>query len=329
MKTETRIIGGHVSIAGGFKEAPARAAAIGGNALQMFSGSPRGWNLPKIAPAEAEAYREAAKKCGIEAAYFHTSYLVNLADDGFIGDRSVDTLIAELKVAEKLGVRGSIIHLGSFKEGRPKIPLNKGGYHGGLFEAVPDTPPAADGTVYDYSSAPLIRGDTVSSYVKHERYDLLISNIKAVLEKSPQNTLFIIEDMGMRKIGRSLDEIAQIVKDVDDSRVKVCLDTCHLHVAGYDVSTKEKLDAFLKEFDVNIGLERLECFHINDSRDEFGSLRDRHENIGEGKVAKDVFKLVLNHPKLKHLPLLLEVPGFDDTGPDKKNVEILKSLVQF
>ncbi len=334
MKTETRIIGGHVSIAGGFKEAPSRAVAIGGNALQMFSGSPRGWNLPKVATAEAGVYREAAKKHGIIASYFHASYLVNLADDGPNGKHSVEALIAELTVAEALGVRGSIIHLGSFKEGRPKIPLNKGGYHGGLFEAVPDTPPAADGTVYDYSSAPLIRGDTLSSYVKHERYPLLIRNIKAVLKKAPKDVLFIIEDMGMWKIGRSLDEIASIISDVcagapdvNCQRLKVCLDTCHLHVAGYDLSTKEKLDDFLKEFDKDIGLDRLECFHINDSRDEFGSLRDRHENIGGGKVGKDVFKLVLNHPKLKHLPFLLEVPGFDDQGPDKKNVEILKSLI--
>ena len=66
---------------------------------------------------------------------------------------------------------------------------------------------------------------------------------------------------------------------------------------------------------------------MNDSRDEFGSLRDRHENIGDGKVDKNVFKLILNHPKLKHLPFLLEVPGFDDSGPDKRNVEILKQMV--
>src|SRR3989338_6933192 len=82
MKNNSRIIGGHVSIAGGFKEAPARAAAVGGNALQMFSGSPRGWNLPKVTPEEAGVYKETAKKLGIIAAYFHASYLVNLADDG-------------------------------------------------------------------------------------------------------------------------------------------------------------------------------------------------------------------------------------------------------
>ncbi len=295
------LVGGHVSIAGGYKEALPRAAAIGGNALQMFSGSPRGWNFAKTTPEDAKAFREEAKKLGIESCYFHASYLVNLADDGPNGKHSVDALIAELEVAEQLGVWGSIIHLGSFKEekkdAKDLMP--------NLFDVKASSP----------------------TYVKHERYDLLISNIKAVLKKAPKDVHFIIEDMGMRKIGRSLDEIAQIVKDVNDPRVRVCLDTCHLHVAGYDLSTKKKLDDFLAMFDKNIGLDKLECFHINDSRDEFGSLRDRHDNIGEGKVAKDVFKLIVNHPKLKHLPFLLEVPGFDDSGPDKKNVEILKSLI--
>ena len=324
------LVGGHVSIAGGYKEALPRAASIGGNALQMFSGSPRGWNFAKTTPADAKAFREEAKKLGIVASYFHASYLINLADDGPNGKHSVDALIAELEVAEQLGVRGSIIHLGSFKEGRPKEVSAKGGSaFGGKSEKgkvqslfAPTTPPRGLGT------PPQAGGDEDTTYVKHERYPLLISNIKAVLKKAPKDVHFIIEDMGMRKIGRSLDEIAQIVRDVDDPRVKVCLDTCHLHVAGYDLSTKKKLDDFLAMFDKNIGIDKLECFHINDSRDEFGSLRDRHDNIGEGKVGKDVFKLILNHPKLKALPFLLEVPGFDDTGPDKRNVELLKGMVE-
>jgi len=301
MKKETRIIGGHVSIAGGYAEAPKRAAEIGGNALQMFSGSPRGWNYARVTKEQAEEFKAEAKKLGITHSYFHASYLVNLADDGRNGKMSVDGLVAELNVASALGVRGSIIHLGSFKETNHETRITNQGLFG---------------------------NQDVSGYLKSEKYPLLISNIKAVLKKSPKDVLFIIENMGMRKIGRSFDEIASIIKDVNDPRVRVCLDTCHLHVAGYDLSTKGKLDAFLKEFDARIGLDRLECFHINDSRDEFGSLRDRHDNIGEGKVGKDVFKLILNHPKTKHLPFLLEVPGFDDTGPDRKNVEILRSFIE-
>lgn len=306
MKNHLYKLGGHVSIAGGYKEALPRTRAIGGNALQMFSGSPRGWNFAKVTEEQAKEFRAEAKKLGIETSYFHASYLINLADDGPNGKHSVDALVAELSVAEELGVRGSIIHLGSFKEGRSKEVESEKLEVKSLFESEKENP---------------------STYLKHERYPLLISNIKAVLKKAPKNVLFIIEDMGMRKIGRSLDEIASIIKDVGDPRVKVCLDTCHLHAAGYDITSKKKLDEFLDYFEKAIGLDRLECFHANDSRDEFGSLRDRHENIGEGKVGKEVFKLLLNHPKLKALPFILEVPGFADTGPDKKNVDILKGMV--
>src|SRR3989344_2331470 len=169
----TMKLGGHVSIAGGYSEALPRAHALGGNALQMFSGSPRGWNFAKTTPADAEAFREKAKKLGIETAYFHASYLINLADDGPNGKHSVEALIAELAVASALGLRGSIIHLGSFKEEKQKKE---------------DLMPTLFGE----------KGGA-AAYHKHQKYDLLIANIKAVLKKAPKDVLFIIEDMGTRK----------------------------------------------------------------------------------------------------------------------------------
>ena len=319
------LLGGHVSIAGGFALAPERADAIGANCLQMFSGSPRGWNLPRVTEADAAAYKEAAKKHGIEAAYFHASYLVNLADDGFIGDRSVDTLIAELKVASALGVRGSIIHLGSFKDAAHEEKQSS--KLEALRKKKNPSPPDTAVLPFTKGESQTIERDSLPAYEKHPKYDLLIRNIKTVLKNAPKDALFIIEGMGTRKIGRQIQEIGNIVRDIQDQRVRVCLDTCHMHVAGYDLSTKKKLDEFFALFDKEIGLSSLECIHMNDSRDEFGSLRDRHDNIGQGKVAKDVFKLLLNHPKTKHLAFLLEVPGFDDAGPDKKNIDILKSFI--
>ncbi|MFH1193018.1 MAG: TIM barrel protein, partial [Candidatus Jorgensenbacteria bacterium] len=88
----------------------------------------------------------------------------------------------------------------------------------------------------------------------------------------------------------------------------------------------EKLDVFLDEFDKKVGLERLEAWHMNDSRDPFHSYRDRHDNIGEGHIGLEPFRVLLNHPKLKHLPFILEVPGFAGEGPDKKNLDIIKKL---
>ncbi len=287
------VFGAHMSIAGGYSEALPRIVAIGGNCLQMFSASPRGWNLAKVSEEEATAFRAEKMKRKIDPVYFHASYLINLADGGFIGDHSVESLIAEFTIASKLGVRGSIIHLGSFKDKQEKIKKGELGLPG----------------------------------EKNPKYRTLIKNITTVLRATPEDTLFIIENAGTRKIGMTMEEIGQIIADAGNDRVRVCLDTCHLHAAGYDLRSEEKLDLFLKLFDRCVGLKRLECFHMNDSRDPFGSLRDRHENIGDGEVGKEVFRLLLTHPKTKHIPCVIETPGFDGNGPDKKNLDILKSMI--
>ena len=272
-----------MSAAGGFAEALNRVKAIGGNCLQLFSANPRGWKLAKISGTEAEEFRKQKKELGIDPVYFHASYLINLASDGEIGDLSEKSLIAELDVAKEVGVKGSIIHLGSFK-------------------------------------------DAVGQVLERQR-ESLIGRIKSVLDKTPPETLFIIENAGTRKIGQTIEEIAGIVKEVRSKRVRVCLDTCHLHAGGYDLRADEKLDIFLEKVDSLFGFDRVELFHLNDSRDPFGSLRDRHENIGEGEVGRKVFELLLKNKKTGGLPFIIETPGFDDDGPDKKNLDILKQMV--
>ena len=159
-----------------------------------------------------------------------------------------------------------------------------------------------------------------------ENYPQLLANLKNVLNNSPINTYLILENAGTRKIGQTINQLAEIIKDVNSQRIRICLDTCHLHAAGYDIGDEKKLDKFLDNFDTKIGLEKLEVFHLNDSKDDFGSLRDRHENIGEGKVGIDVFKNLLNNPRTKSKSFIIETPGFDKKGPDKKNLDTLKEL---
>lgn len=279
-------IGAHLSIAGGYDKALERIQAIGGNCLQIFSASPRGWNFAKITPEGKELFLKTKKSLDIQEVVFHASYLINLADNGRIGEQSKKSLITELKVASELGIIGSIVHTGSFKD------------------KLPDK--------WDISNT---------------QYKTLIDNFKEILAQTPENTFLIVENAGNKKIGQNLDEIALIIRDVNNKRTKVCLDTCHLYSAGYDLSTQEKMDVFFSEFDKKIGLERLVVFHVNDSRDPFDSGRDRHENIGEGTLTLAPFKLLLNDPRTKHLPFIVETPGFDGNGPDKKNIDILKSLL--
>jgi endonuclease IV len=92
------------------------------------------------------------------------------------------------------------------------------------------------------------------------------------------------------------------------------------------VKTRPGLDATMAEFDREIGLDRLAAVHANDSKIELGGGRDRHDNIGEGHIGRDGFINILSHPAFADVPFLLEVPGFEDTGPDKQNLDILKEL---
>lgn len=281
-----RIIGAHVSIAGGYHKALERVAELGGTCLQIFSTSPRGWGKTELTPDVKKLFLETKKALSIEPIFFHASYLINLADEGRVGEQSKDSLIHELNIASQLGIVGSIVHTGSFKGNAP--------------------------VVWDVS--------------QDKKYSVLIQNITEVLTQTPSDTFLIIENAGNRKIGQNLDEIATMIRDVDNERVKVCLDTCHLYSAGYDLSTQQKFDQFMDEFDKKIGLGRLVVIHANDSRDPFNSGRDRHENIGVGTLGLTPFSLLLHDDRTRHLPLIIEVPGFDGTGPDQKNVTILKTL---
>ncbi|MEX2368840.1 MAG: deoxyribonuclease IV, partial [Candidatus Paceibacterota bacterium] len=157
-------------------------------------------------------------------------------------------------------------------------------------------------------------------------YEHLIASIETVLAETDGDAKILIENMGTRKIGKDLGEVGRIIKDLDGhERLGVCLDTCHLHAAGFDLSTTKSYDEFFVEFDEQIGLERLAVVHVNDSRDDLGSLRDRHDNIGEGSVGEAVFKNIVTKSPTKDLPLILETPGFGGGGPDAKNIERLRS----
>jgi deoxyribonuclease-4 len=127
-------------------------------------------------------------------------------------------------------------------------------------------------------------------------------------------------------IGRSLDELAALYDALDGHpRLGVCLDSCHLFASGYDVTKRVELDRLLRELDEHIGLDRLRCVHVNDSKAPLGSNRDRHDNIGDGLLGEKL-GVFLSHPRLQGLPAILEVPGKDGRGPDEEQVRKLKEL---
>ncbi len=157
----------------------------------------------------------------------------------------------------------------------------------------------------------------------------VVKALEEILTETPENVLLMLENSAGAggSVGGKLSEIGELIKSVGDPRLAVCLDTQHAFVSGYDLRTPEGIDQMLTEFEEQMGLDKLAVIHCNDSKTEFSSGRDRHENLGEGFIGKEGFAYLINHPKLQKVPFILEVPGFADEGPDKENVDFLKSLV--
>jgi deoxyribonuclease-4 len=126
-------------------------------------------------------------------------------------------------------------------------------------------------------------------------------------------------------VGRSFEELASIVDGVrEPERLGVCLDTCHVFAAGYDIRTRTGWEDTIARFDTAVGLERLRAFHVNDSKRELGSRVDRHENIGEGKIGLEAFRCLMNEARFREIPKVIETPMAD--GWDRRNLGRLRRL---
>lgn len=143
--------------------------------------------------------------------------------------------------------------------------------------------------------------------------------------KPEQTTTILLETMAGKgtEVGRSFEEIAEIISKVElKDHMGVCLDTCHIYDAGYDIVND--LDGVLEEFDRVIGLDRLKAIHLNDSKNPYKSHKDRHEKIGEGYLGIEAISRIINHPKLKGIPFFLETPN--ELDGYAKEIDLLRSL---
>ena len=159
-------------------------------------------------------------------------------------------------------------------------------------------------------------------------FDQAVRAMAQVLEASPENVSLAIENSaGMGDhICSKFEEIGRLMKAVASPQVKVCLDTQHLFAAGYNIVERDGLERTMEEFDREIGLDNLVAVHANDSKIPFAGSVDRHENIGEGHMGVEGFRVIMGHPAFRDVPFLLEVPGAEGKGPDKSNVDVLKGI---
>ena len=280
-------IGAHVSTSGGLPAGIERAQNLGAEAIQIFGASPQSWRRRTYTPEEGQAFRAVAQAADVWPVFIHGVYLVNLGTSNPENlSKSVEALIADMRLSSLIGCKGVIFHIGS--------------HRGAGFAAT---------------------------------FGQIVASMARVLDETPDDTWLILENSaGMGDaIGSKFSELAAIMKEVGSPRLKVCLDTQHAFAAGYQVATPDGLATTMDEFEREVGLANLVAVHANDSKCPLGGGVDRHENIGEGHIGREGFRVILAHPAFRDLPFLLEVPGFPKgdkkpEGPDKENVDRLKAI---
>ena len=283
-------IGAHVRAGGKLVPALERGAEIGAEVVQVFTQSPRAWKPTQYAEEVLYEYRVAQENSPVIAETFcHATYLINLASDQpDLLQRSVDCLAANLATATGMGASGLVLHVGSHKGS-------------GFADCLPQVVDALGGVL--------------------ERFDARLTNACPILLENAAGT--------GGTVGRSFEELAAILDAAGAAlapRLGVCLDTQHLWASGIGYTSVEEADDVVAYFDAVIGLDRLRCLHLNDSKVELGANRDRHANVGEGTIGALHLGLLLSHPALVELPAILEVPGDGDGARASDIADARKAL---
>lgn len=279
------LLGAHVSIAGGLRNAPVRAAEIGATAIQIFTKQANRWAEPVLDPEEIAAFREGLATAGIAFTCAHDSYLINLATpDPILRDRSYESFRSELERCRDLGLDAVVTHPGNATDGDAERGIE-------------------------------------------QNADLIARALAEVV--APTQVLIETTAGTGTALGASFEQLAALRARIPEplrQRVGVCVDSCHIYAAGYDLVSR--YDEVIEEFDRVIGLPQLGLFHLNDSQKPLGSRRDRHTDIGEGTLGDAPFRSIMNDPRLAHVPRVLETPkGDDHTEADRRNLARLRSYL--
>jgi len=280
-------IGVHLGTAGGASNAVERAREIGANTFQFFSSSPRMWRAPKVDPAQAVRMKELRAKLDVGPLVIHTSYLVNVC--------SKTDDIREKSIA---AFRGEVERALTF--GADYLVLHPGSWNGltrdeGLRLAADSIKRAIDGLAWEGTG-----------------FHILIENTAGA----------------QYSLGGSFEQVAELVALLKAcAPVGVCLDTCHTHVACYDLVSDEGYAKTMKLIASTVTFDAVKVWHCNDAKAAMGSKLDRHEHIGQGTLGVEPFRRLLNDARFAHAAFIAETP-VDEPGDEERNVRVLKSLVE-
>ena len=283
----TKRIGVHLGTTGGASNAVEVARNIGANTFQIFSSSPRMWRAPKVDPKQAARMKALRAALDVGPLVIHTSYLVNVCSQ-----------TEEVREKSVVAFRGEIER--ALALGAEYLVLHPGSWKGltrdeGLKLAADSITRAIDGLPWQGTP-----------------YQILIENT-AGAEFS---------------LGGSFEQVAELVERLRPTApVGVCLDTCHTHVAGYDLVTPEGYAETMKQIAATVRFDSVRVWHCNDAKAARGSKLDRHEQIGKGTIGVEPFRWLLNDERFAHCAFIAETP-VDEPGDEERNVRALKSLVE-
>ena len=281
-----RRIGIHTSIAGGVENAAERAFRLGCNTFQIFSTSPRQWQPYSLGKKQCEAMNELRHKYDLKPLVIHSNYLINLAGTNL---PFLQKSIAAFRGELERGLALCAAYL----------VLHPGSFRGANRE---------EGLTRTASS---------------------IAEACQGLDLAKGGLTILIENTAGAEysLGGTFEQVAELLGLLRATApVGACIDTCHTHVAGYDIVSEEGRQLTLQHLQRTVGLKNVRVWHCNDAKAERGSHLDRHEHIGRGKLGLDVFRALLNDRRLKHAAFIAETP-IDNPGDDLQNVEALKRLV--
>jgi len=278
-------IGVHLSTAGGVFRAAERAHEIGANTFQIFSSSPRMWRPGKISEDHCARMRELRERFDVSPLVIHASYLINVAAQS---DDVWKNSVAAL--------RGEIDR--ALTLGAEYLVLHPGSWRGltreaGLLRAAEAIERALNGMAWQDCD-----------------FRVLIENT-AGAEFS---------------LGGKLEQVAELVECLKAcAPVAVCLDTCHVHVAGYDIVSTDGYIETMKLVESTVGFDAVKVWHCNDAKAAMGSKLDRHEHIGEGTIGAAAFRRLLQDERFTHCAFIAETP-VDAPGDEARNVGVLRAL---
>ena len=283
----TKRVGVHLGTAGGASKAVEKAREIGANTFQIFSSSPRMWRAQKVDPVQAERTRELRAAFDIGPMVIHTSYLVNVCSQ-----------TSEVREKSIAGLRGEIER--ALVLGADYLVLHPGSWKG-----------------LSRSEGLLLAADSIA---------------RAIDDLPWQGTNFniLIENTAGSEcsLGGSFEQVAELVDRLKCvAPVGVCLDTCHTHVAGYDIVTPEGYADTMTMAAITFGFDAVRVWHCNDAKAARGSKLDRHQHIGQGSIGFEPFRRLLNDERFADCAFIAETP-VDELGDEQQNVRLLKSLVE-